>query len=170
MTFTGFVTHSGRSSLVQKGCACYIYVLYLRESGIQVLLTMNRRLSWITFITWLESYVWTNMFPWNSRHNVWIGISFCLYFWSQFHFELLYALQKVGMLIYSWPVPVEWSPEGPVNGLLVDPVLLLHWNSAFGSCSYPHRPPSKSQVPDAANKHLFIYLFVCLFIYLFIRL
>lgn len=133
------------------------------ESWIQ-----NRRLSWITFITWLESYVWTNMFPWNSRRNVWIGISFCLYFWSQFHFELLYALQKVGMLIYSWPVPVEWSPEGPVNGLLVDPVLLLHWNSAFGSCSYPHRPPSKSQVPDAANKHLFIYLFVFLFIYLYV--
>ena len=41
MKFTGFVTHSGRSSLVQKGCACYIYILYLRESGIQVLLTMN---------------------------------------------------------------------------------------------------------------------------------
>ena len=36
MKFTGFVTHSGRSSLVQKGCACYIYVLYLRESGIPV--------------------------------------------------------------------------------------------------------------------------------------
>ena len=36
MKFTGFFTHSGRSSLVQKGRACYIYALYLRESGIPV--------------------------------------------------------------------------------------------------------------------------------------
>ena len=80
----------------------------------------NPILSWITLInysTWVESYVWTNVFPWNSRHNAWIGISFCLFCWSKIHFELLYTLKKVGMLIYSWPVPVEWSPEGPVNWL-----------------------------------------------------
>lgn len=83
MKFTGFVTHSGRSSLVQKGCACYIYVLYLRESGIPVTIEIqnpsftdneswiqNQRLSWINLITWLESYVWTNMFPRNSRHII----------------------------------------------------------------------------------------------------
>lgn len=52
----------------------------------------------------------------------------------------------------AWPDSVVWSPFGPVYELYVGPVLLVHSKSEFWSCTYPHKPDSKSQVPGAVNK------------------
>lgn len=52
----------------------------------------------------------------------------------------------------AWPDSVVWSPFGPVYELNVCPVLLVHSKSEFWSCTYPHKPDSKSQVPGAVNK------------------
>ena len=64
----------------------------------------NPILSWITLInysTWVESYVWTNVFLRNSRHNAWTGISFLPFLLKQDSFWAFIYTKK------SWHVDLQ---------------------------------------------------------------